>query len=97
MLCALAACRACLAAVTVTLRVVILGAVTLGAVIKAVAAVVRVVAPLAAVVWFWAVGVPESASACDTCGAAMSALAIATAGAALPACCATFPTCVGVA
>ncbi len=41
-------------------------------------------------------GLAEAASACDACGAATSAPAMATAGAALPACCATFSTCEGV-
>ncbi len=42
-------------------------------------------------------GLAEAASACDAWGVATSAPAMAKAGAALPACCATFSTCEGVA
>jgi hypothetical protein len=53
----------------------------------------------AAVAWPCVVavtGLAEAASACDAWGVATSAPAMATAGAALPACCATFSTCEGV-
>jgi hypothetical protein len=81
------------AAATVTVRVS-----NESSVAVAVCAPVLAASP-AAVGWLCAVavtGVAEAASACDAWGAATSAPAIATAGAALPACCATFSTCEGV-